>query len=167
MKGFTLVELLVTIAVLAILLALGLPSFQGSLRSNRVATTTNELLATLSLARTESIRNTRGAAVCGSSDGTACDGEWGQGWLVWSEAVNPNGAIDAGETVLRYTRVDARLQVDAPTAGTLRFDARGRLVGGAQAVGLQTAPCPAGDALVRTINVNPSGQVNTTKGTCA
>ena len=46
-SGFTLIELMVTIAVLAVLLAWGLPNFQNSLRSNRVATSTNEVLASV------------------------------------------------------------------------------------------------------------------------
>ena len=67
--GFTLIELLVTISIMAILLTIALPSFQGSMRSNRVATTSNELLASLSLARSEAIRSTRGGGVCASADG--------------------------------------------------------------------------------------------------
>ena len=168
-RGFTLVELLVTIAVLAILIALGLPSFQGSLRSNRLATTTNELLATLSLARTEAVRNTRGAAVCPSEDGTVCGGAWNQGWLVWSD-LDSDGSLDANETTLRFTRVDDRLQVSGPGAGVLRFDARGRLepsLGGAQQIGLKSEPCPATQELVRVINVNPTGQVNVEKEACS
>ncbi len=168
-RGFTLIELLVTIAVLAILLALGLPSFQGSLRSNRLATTTNELLATLSLARTEAIRNTRGAGVCPSQDGTACGGSWNQGWLVWSD-LDGGGDLDANETTLRFTRVDDRLRVTAPNAGVLRFDARGRLdpaLGGAQQIGLRSESCPAEQELVRRVNVNPTGQVNVSKEACS
>src|SRR5690606_7896913 len=89
--GFTLLELMVVIAIAAILLALALPSFTSTLRSNRVATSTNELLATLSLARSEAVRNTRGAGVCTSADGGACGGDWDSGWLVWGDS-NGNGA---------------------------------------------------------------------------
>ncbi|MFD0739461.1 GspH/FimT family pseudopilin [Lysobacter koreensis] len=166
--GFTLIELMVTISVLAILLAIALPSFQGTLRSNRVATTTNELLAAISLARTEAIRNTRGAAVCPSTAGTACDGTWNQGWLVWSD-INSDGLMGAGETPIKVGRVDNRLQVAAPAANVLRFDTRGRLhpaLGGAQQIGLQSAQCPSGDPLVRTLTVTPTGQVNIVKGNC-
>ena len=110
-QGFTLIELMVAIAVLAIMLAIGLPSFQGSLRSNRVATSTNDMLAALSLARTEAIRNTRGSAVCASADGLACDGEWDQGWLVFSDT-DRNGALNAGEVILRYITPTGQVRTD-------------------------------------------------------
>lgn len=167
-QGFTLIELVVAIAVLAIMLAIGLPSFQGSLRSNRVATSTNDMLAALSLARTEAIRNTRGSAVCGSADGVACDGDWSQGWLVFSD-MDRNGALNAGEVVLRYTSVDQQLAVGGPDADVLRFDARGRLhsdVGGQQSLSIASDPCPAGEMLVRAFTVTPTGQVRTDREPC-
>ncbi len=67
--GFTLVELMVTVAMLAILSAIAFPSFQSTLRSNRVATATNEMIAAIALARSEAVRNNRGSSICASSDG--------------------------------------------------------------------------------------------------
>ena len=68
-KGFTLVELMVTVAVLAILSTIAYPSFKSSIRSNRVATGGNEALALIALARSEGVRNKQGGGVCGSSTG--------------------------------------------------------------------------------------------------
>ena len=65
-RGFTLVELMITIAVLAIGSALAYPSFSGVMRSNRVATSTNGLLAAFNLARSEAIRTNRGGGVYGA-----------------------------------------------------------------------------------------------------
>ena len=127
--GFTLIELMVTISVLAILLAIALPSFQGSLRSNRVATTTNELLASLSLARSEAVRSTRGGGVCGSTNGTSCDGDWNDGWIVWTDS-NGNGVLDAGERIVRYSQGKSQLVV-AGSANVIAFNRRGSIVGGA------------------------------------
>lgn len=59
--GFTLIELMVTLTVLAILLALAIPSFAQLLAANRVSTETSELIASLNLARSEAVR--RGQAV--------------------------------------------------------------------------------------------------------
>ncbi len=164
-SGFTLMELMVTLAVLAILLAVGLPSFQGSLRSNRLATTTNELIASMALARSEAIRNGRGSGVCASADGASCGDDWAAGWLVWQDA-NGNGSLDAGETVLRFSQGNAKIAASA-TADVIAFDSRGRRrAANDQSVGLQPSDCPGGD-LRRTVTVNTTGQIKTTKGACS
>ncbi len=99
--GFTLVELMVTIAVLAILLAIAIPSFNGLLSAGRLTSTSNELVAALQMARAESIRRNKRAIVCGSSDGADCaaSSSW-SGWLVFVDA-DGNGAPAAGEIIQR------------------------------------------------------------------
>lgn len=162
-SGFTLIELMVAISVLAILLALGLPSFQASLRSNRVATATNEMIASISLARSEAIRSTRGGGVCPSADGAACGGAWSDGWLVWADA-DADGILDAGEAVLRYSRGNANLTADGPAA--IAFDARGRRRAAAsQSVTLVPSEC-GGQPLQRTLTINASGQVKAARESC-
>jgi prepilin-type N-terminal cleavage/methylation domain len=75
--GFTLVELLVTVAVLAVVLALAVPSFQGVINRNRVTTAANELASALQLARVEAVRRNRAVVLCPSTDGTSCAGaDW-------------------------------------------------------------------------------------------
>ncbi|MET0544497.1 MAG: GspH/FimT family pseudopilin, partial [Variovorax sp.] len=124
-RGFTLIELMVAIAVVAVLLAMALPSFRGTIRSNRLATTTNEFISSISLARSEAIRSSRGAAVCASTNGTACGGTWNDGWLVWTD-VNGNAAIDTGETVVRYVQGHANLSLTASGSATsIVFNGRG------------------------------------------
>ena len=163
--GFTLIELMVTVAVLAILLSLGLPGFQGVLRSNRVATTNNELIASLSLARTEALRNGRGAGVCPSTAGTACDGGWNDGWMVWSDA-DGNGSFESTETVLRFFAPKNNMEVTSSAAGAVLFDARGRRRSAAQTISARPDEC-GGQPLRRTLTINASGQVVSAKGTCS
>jgi type IV fimbrial biogenesis protein FimT len=160
-KGFTLVELMVVIAIAAILLAVALPSFQGSLRSNRVATTGNEMLASLSLARSEAIRSTRGGGVCPSADGATCAVNWNSGWLVWTE-VNGNGALDAGDTVVRYSQAKPRLTLTS-AATAITFDSRGRAIGGAQRI--QLSPQGATDP-IRCLQVGVTGQIRIVRQAC-
>src|SRR5690606_34204013 len=90
------IELLVTVAVVAILLAIAFPNFEGSMRRNRLATTTNELLGSVALARSEAILNTRGAGICASADGLACGGDWDVGWRVWTDGAHPRPQPVAG-----------------------------------------------------------------------
>ena len=174
MSGFTLVELMITVAVLAILVAIGFPSFQGVLRSNRVATGTNELIASFALARSEAIRNTLGSGVCPSANGTSCTNDWNDGWLVWQDA-DGNGNLDGTEPVLRYSQAKDKLDLVSGGAVKFVFDSRGRATGrssanaalaGAQTMTLEPDSCPSGQQLLRTITIAPTGQVRVAKGAC-
>ncbi len=158
--GFTLVELMIAVAIVAILAALAFPSFQGTLRSNRAATSTNEMLASLSLARTEAIRNNRGASICPSADGASCGADWNAGWLVWADT-NADNAVNGGETVIRFSRGSPRILV-VSAAAVLSFDSRGRRTAPAGAAQLGIAIRPdecGGESYQRNLVINPSGQV--------
>lgn len=114
--GFTLIELLVTISVAAILIALGTPSFISIINSNRLSAQSNEVVAALQLARVEAIRQNRRAIVCGSTDGTACNGvtAWNTGWITFLD-MDGNGTPTAAE-VIRVSTAKAPLQVRSGVA---------------------------------------------------
>ncbi|WP_142805232.1 GspH/FimT family pseudopilin [Tepidiphilus sp. J10] len=89
--GFTLVELMVTIAVLAILLAIGIPSFATLIASNRLTSATNELVASLQTARTEALRRNVRVTVCPAAPtATACSGAWRDGWMAFVDQTPGN-----------------------------------------------------------------------------
>ncbi|AEQ97004.1 GspH/FimT family pseudopilin [Xanthomonas oryzae pv. oryzicola] len=163
--GFTLVELMITIVVLAILLAIAFPSFRGTLRSNRVASSANETLGLLSVARSEAIRNRRGGGVCGSASGTECDNNWGAGMLAWADT-DGDGAFKTGDTVLRFVAIDTSLSSTGPSGAVIAFDGRGRRVASTnQQITLQPVTCD-GQALRRTLFVNAAGQITSQKSSC-
>ncbi len=83
-QGFTLVELMVTIAILAILSSIAYPSFENSLLNSRQTSQFNTLLAALQHARSEaSSRNTQ-VTICGSSDQLTCnDPDWSDGFIIF------------------------------------------------------------------------------------
>lgn len=159
--GFTLLELMVTVTIAAILLALALPSFQSSMRSNRVATATNELLASLALARSEAVRNTRGAGICASADGASCGIDWNSGWLVWTD-LNGNGAVDAGENVVRYSQGKPSTAITSAVT-SIAFTPRGRSSGGEQEIGIQPADA---STPVRCVTINATGQTRVAQAAC-
>lgn len=173
-RGFTLVELMVTLAVLAILVTVAVPSFQGSIRLNRVSTCNNSMLAALNLARSEAIKTRGFADVCASADGIACGTDWTQGWMVWVDS-NRDGVLGLpADTVLRVEHCDAQIVATAGIAGpaSVRFNGRGLpvlpagTVFPANVISLQPAVCEPGVEHVRAIQVARTGQVRTAKGTC-
>lgn len=108
-RAFTLVELLVALAVAAILLGTAVPSFVDTVRDSRIATQYNALVAALYLARSEAVKSSRLVAVCSRATDTRCgdaDG-WKNGWIVFVDAGGAFGdtavTIDPadGDTILR------------------------------------------------------------------
>lgn len=166
------VELMVVVAIVAILAAIAFPSFEATLRSNRVSTTTNELLASFALARSEALRSPGGAQVCSSTNGTTCTSTaWDQGWIVWIN-IDGQGAQPVaadGDRVVRYSQAKPGVAITtaAGAANTsFRFDQRGFLVGGQRALTLASATCPTGAPLVRTFTVRPTGGASIARGDC-
>ena len=105
-RGFTLVELMVTVAVAAVVLALAVPSFQTTLRNHRLTTYANEFIAALNLARTEAIRRGKAVVLCKSANGSSCQtggNNWEIGWIAFVDS-DPSGtknSRDSTELILR------------------------------------------------------------------
>lgn len=95
-KGFTLIELMITVTLAAILLTLAVPSFQDTIRNNRLTTQTNEFIGALHLARSEAIKRGTQATICKSANGSSCAGvNWEDGWIVFSD-LDGDGNADIG-----------------------------------------------------------------------
>lgn len=90
LTGFTLIELVVTLVVVAIIAAIAAPSFMTMIRTNRIVTEANDLLATLQLARSEAIK--RGVQVTVLRNGNTSS-DWDAGWTVFTDW-NGNGQFD-------------------------------------------------------------------------
>lgn len=119
-QGFTLVELMMTVAVLAIMLSLGVPAMGEFVKNSRLVTQTNDLIASFHLARTEAIKRGARVTLCKSLAGATCDatadGRWGIGWITFVDPANV-GTLDVGEALID-TRAATPLNVAiAPQAG--------------------------------------------------
>jgi len=105
-RGFTLVELLVVLAVGAILLAIAIPGYANFMNYNRLVAVTNGLVSSLQLARSEAIKRGTRVTVCKSSTPMepvpVCDEDasWQQGWLVFVDD-GIKGVLDIGDQILR------------------------------------------------------------------
>ncbi|RRU90878.1 prepilin-type N-terminal cleavage/methylation domain-containing protein [Stutzerimonas xanthomarina] len=118
--GFTLTELMVTMAILAIVLSIAVPEFGNLIRQNRAQTQAGLLLNALNLARSESVK--RGGRVRVTSSN---NGNWHAGWRIWADA-NANATLDDGELIRVFPGLDGNASLTS-TASEVIFNGQGRL----------------------------------------
>jgi type IV fimbrial biogenesis protein FimT len=100
-RGFNLPEMLVVVAIVAILLGIGVPTYRYITNSYRMAAELNAMVGDLMYARAEAIKEGQPVAICVSSDGLTCSGSstWQSGWIVFPDP-SGNGSADAPASVL-------------------------------------------------------------------
>jgi type IV fimbrial biogenesis protein FimT len=88
------VELMFAVAILAILLSIGIPSFRDASLGGKLRAIASSLHASVMLARSEAIKSNETTTLCASADGSTCAGSggWEQGWVV----------LDADDNVLEW-----------------------------------------------------------------
>jgi type IV fimbrial biogenesis protein FimT len=160
--GFTLVELLVTMAIAAILLAIGVPSLQAFLADQAAASSADELAEGVRLARAEATKRGMIVKICASqntSDASpTCSGKGGDGWLTGWIIVDLNGNLLRVQNPMRGIK-----SVDSGGDAEIQFVANG-LSGTGDTIFILT---PVGDSdikRVRNVAVNAQGRVKVTKG---
>jgi type IV fimbrial biogenesis protein FimT len=100
-SGFTLLEFLVTIAVLAVIVSIGVPNFRDFVRNSRMSAAANDIITDFNLARSEAVKRRVPVTLCKSQDGAACDADdtdpFGR-WIVFVDDADPAVAsADAGD----------------------------------------------------------------------
>ena len=93
--GFTLIEMMTAIFILAILVSLTIPSFREATLSSRLSGFANDIVASSQLARSEAIKRNVTVTLCASSDGETCDDPdgWEAGWIVLADEGGANEAV--------------------------------------------------------------------------
>ncbi|HDQ41681.1 MAG TPA: prepilin-type N-terminal cleavage/methylation domain-containing protein [Desulfonatronum sp.] len=84
-SGVSIIEVLIVVAIAAILVGIAIPAFNLFIGNTRTSTIANEFVSALNLARSEAMKRGTNVTVCRSTNGTACaaSGDWGQGWMVY------------------------------------------------------------------------------------
>ena len=94
-RGFTLIEMMTAIFILAVLVALAVPSFRDASLSSKLSGFANDVVASTQLARSEAIKRNVTVTMCASSDGATCDDPdgWEAGWIVVADLDGANEAL--------------------------------------------------------------------------
>jgi len=153
-------------AIVAILMALAVPSYRYITNANRIAAEVNGLLGDMQYARAEALKEGQTVTVCVSTNGTSCDGAavstWQNGWIVFSD-VNGDHAVEtaSGDTIYRvqstFTSTDTF--VAAPASGYVSFNREGFTTSNVAAAGLQISlhAVSANSASTRCLNITFAG----------
>ncbi len=162
--GFTLLELMVAIAVFAVLIGLGVPSFSGIINANRITAQTNDLVSALNYARSEAVKRSEPVGVCSSTDGATCAAstDWSTGWIVFDDRGGVVGAPDAASDVLQVWQGTGGLTLDAG-ANFVRYAGTGMSTT-ATTFELYKPDCSGEKA--RTVSIAVTGRISSVKSNC-
>jgi type IV fimbrial biogenesis protein FimT len=169
-SGFSLIELLVTLAVASILLAIASPSLASFFRVNRIAGASNDVVLTLQLARAEAARRGRPVSACRSTDGATCatGTDWGDGWIVFQDAnatgtPSPSGA--GAELIRVFQPLDGPLSVEGPNFARFLADGSSNATGGEVRFDVRVEGCTGTQR--RQVFLNRIGRVRTVAVGCS
>ncbi|MDE1462556.1 GspH/FimT family pseudopilin [Spartinivicinus poritis] len=143
--GFTLIEMLITLAIASILLGVAYPAFNNMINENRLTTTANSFIGALAIARNEAIKRGVQVSVV-AKDATDNNNEWGRGWTVQ----------DAANNVIRDFPSLNQQNISLNSTGninTITFNARGFLATNQDNVDIQIP----GSTTSRLVTITRSG----------
>ncbi|MEE4192146.1 MAG: GspH/FimT family pseudopilin [Halieaceae bacterium] len=162
-RGISLVELMSTISIIAIVNAVAGPALSDTVRRNQLQSQADRLLTSFHLARSEAVKRNTAVSICRSSDGTSCTGDWRDGWIVFSNLDGDN-VLDAEDEVIR---VYDELSDGHALAGSLGTNALTYFPDGSYANGSDTiSVCVLGGDLAEgyTLSINRVGRPRASKG---
>lgn len=161
--GFTLIEMMVAIAVLAILLAIAVPSFTEALLGSKLGAYANDLVASTTQARSEAIKRNAVITLCVSTDGANCaSGGWEQGWIIRNDAT--------GEVILRQPAAASGIKITDTLNGVSSIAFQPTGVGATQASLRVCRATPTVGSQERVVDINATGRAwvsRTTNGVCS
>ena len=157
-RGFTLFDLMITVAVAGVILSVGVPSHRGIIQNNRAVAATNDLVTSLNLGRSEAIRRGSTVSLCSSADGATCStsNDWSTGWIIQTSA---------GEVLRAWPERSGGAGVLSANVSQIQFQPRGSLAPGVLPQLQLRLPDCTGDQ-GRDVAVNSAGRISVTRVTC-
>jgi len=167
-SGFTLIELMVTLAVMAIILSVGTPYLGTFLSRTELTSRSNHLLGEINQLRIEAVKRNTQTVLCPSSDGTSCNtDDWKSGWIAFADN-NGDGKLAQDDSEPVFSVADAfgdNFVVRASTGfnNTIRYKADSTLRSDSGTLTLCHTGMPVNNA--RTLAISAGGRINVTQKT--
>jgi type IV fimbrial biogenesis protein FimT len=110
--GFTLIEFVLVLSLIAVLITLAIPTYQKWIAQHRAMTQVNRLVTAIQFARSEAVKRHVVVTVCPSSNGQNCTEKWRDGWIIFTDA-KATGKFKSGDQILRvYNAISASDQLE-------------------------------------------------------
>ncbi|WP_226648786.1 GspH/FimT family pseudopilin [Microbulbifer variabilis] len=170
-RGFTLIELMITLVVLAVLLSIAAPSFTDMINNNRSVAVSENFIGALSYARSEAVKRAARVSICASTDGVKCSAAntWSQGWMVFVDTAGTDKSVNVGVgEILRTWEAgdNAAISVKQGTdTNFIRYTSLGTL-GRFNETTIITKVTDCTGASARTLVISGSGVLNINKSSC-
>ena len=171
-RGFTLIELMVTVLVLVTVMTVAIPSFQSIIQNNLSISLSNDLLASLYFARSEAIKRGASVSVCAAADQNfnSCGNNWNQGWIIFvNPAVSSNySSSNAQQVLLRANNVSGNNSniTTTPTVNMATYDGSGFANPNTSNVTFSVNATGCTGNYARTLAISLTGRINVTHTGC-
>ena len=165
-KGFTLLELMTTLGIAAILSSTAVPGMQSFLLNSKQSSAVNQLVSSIHMARNAAVTRNSRVAICASGNGSSCgDVSWADGWIVFADD-DRDQAVDAGEDIIAVSEKMENMTIASPQfSSAISYRGDGRVIAASNGgfAGGFTFCDRRGSVKAKVLSIEANGRPNSTK----